>query len=43
VEEEASAKAIVEQLEMIGESKTGIFMLDRQLGARQAGHDESDD
>jgi ferritin len=34
VEEEASAKAIVEQLEMIGESKTGTFMLDRQLGAR---------
>jgi ferritin len=34
VEEEASAKAIVDQLGMVGESKTGIFMLDRQLGAR---------
>jgi ferritin len=34
VEEEASAKSIVEQLGMIGESKTGIFMLDRQLGGR---------
>jgi ferritin len=34
VEEEATARTIVEQLQMIGESKTGIFMLDRQLGSR---------
>jgi ferritin len=34
VEEEANSRAVVEQLEMIAGSKTGIFMLDRQLGAR---------
>jgi ferritin len=34
IEEEANARTVVEQLQMIGESKTGIFMLDRQLGSR---------
>lgn len=35
VEEEASASEIVHQLKMIGDSKQGLFMLDRHLGARQ--------
>ena len=34
VEEEASVKAIVQQLRLIGESKSGLFMVDRELGAR---------
>lgn len=34
VEEEASAEIILRQLERIGDSKNGIFMLDRELGAR---------
>ena len=34
VEEEASAKEIIDQLELISESKMGIYMLDKQLGAR---------
>ncbi|MBN1317749.1 MAG: ferritin [Anaerolineales bacterium] len=34
IEEEASAKEIVDQLEMIQESKMGIFMLDKQMAAR---------
>jgi ferritin len=35
VEEEANARGIVEQLEMVAGSKTGIFMLDRQLAKRE--------
>jgi ferritin len=34
VEEEDSALQIVEQLEMIGDSKTGLLMLDRELAKR---------
>jgi ferritin len=34
IEEEVSAKEIVDQLEMIQESKMGIFMLDKQMAAR---------
>lgn len=34
VEEEASADEIVQQLEMVQESKGGMFMLDRELGNR---------
>lgn len=34
VEEEASVKAIVQQFRMIGESKDGIFLIDRELGTR---------
>ena len=34
VEEEASAKEIVDQLEMIQDSKMGIYMLDKQLATR---------
>lgn len=36
VEEEKTAGDIVEQLKMIGEQPAGVFMLDRQLGARGA-------
>ena len=34
VEEEATAEKILRQLEMVGTSKEGLFMLDRELGAR---------
>ena len=34
VEEEASAGKITDQLEMIGEDKSGLLMLDRELGQR---------
>jgi ferritin len=40
VEEEQSALAVVEQLEMIGDNKMGLFMIDRELGQRQAGAEE---
>jgi ferritin len=36
VEEEKSAGDIVAQFRMIGESGTALYMLDQQLGARQA-------
>lgn len=35
VEEEANARNIVDKLKMIGETKSGLFMLDRELGQRQ--------
>lgn len=34
VEEEANARAIVDKLKMIGDTKSGLFMLDRELGQR---------
>jgi len=34
IEEEATTKAIVDKLKIIGDSTNGIFMLDRELGAR---------
>ncbi len=34
VEEEASAKEIIDQLKLISDSKMGLFMLDKQLAAR---------
>ncbi|BAD86188.1 ferritin-like protein [Thermococcus kodakarensis KOD1] len=34
VEEEASTKAIVDKLKIIGDNPQGLFMLDRELGAR---------
>ena len=34
VEEEATANEIVQKFKLIGESKSGIYMLDRELGAR---------
>ena len=33
-QEEASADEIVQQLEMVQDSKGGMFMLDRELGSR---------
>jgi ferritin len=40
VEEEASTEEIVEKLRLIGESKNGLFMLDRELGQRSPGEEE---
>jgi len=37
VEEEATVEEILNKLEMIGDAKSGLFMLDRELGARSAG------
>ena len=37
VEEEKNATAIVEQLRMVGSQPQGLFMIDRQLGARAKG------
>ena len=37
VEEEANADAVVQKLKMIGDSPNGLYMLDRELGARQSG------
>jgi ferritin len=34
VEEEATAEKILRRMEMIGESKQGIYMMDRELSAR---------
>jgi len=34
VEEEATAKGIVQQLKMLGDSKVGLFQIDRELGQR---------
>jgi ferritin len=34
VEEEATAEKILRQIEMIGHTKEGLFMLDKELGAR---------
>lgn len=35
VEEEASVGEIVAKLEMVADSKNGLFMMDRELGKRQ--------
>jgi len=37
VEEEATVEEIIIKLEMIGDAKSGLFMLDRELGSRMAG------
>ncbi|MEX0684868.1 MAG: ferritin [Balneolales bacterium] len=34
VEEEDSARRIIDKLEMVGESKSGLFLLDKELGER---------
>ena len=34
VEEEASVKTVVQQLKMLGDSKAGLFQVDRELGQR---------
>ncbi len=35
VEEEATVEEIINKLEMIGDAKSGLFMLDRELGYRK--------
>ena len=35
VEEEANASNILEKMKMVGDNKSGLFMLDRELGHRQ--------
>jgi ferritin len=37
VEEEATVEEIINKLELVGDAKSGLFMLDRELGARSAG------
>jgi len=37
VEEQATVEEIINKLEMIGDAKSGLFMMDRELGARTAG------
>lgn len=34
VEEEASVKAVIQQLKLLGDSKAGLFQMDRELGQR---------
>jgi len=34
VEEEATVEEIINKLEMIGDAKSGLFMMDRELGSR---------
>ena len=34
VEEEASVKSIIQQLKLLGDSKAGLFQVDRELGQR---------
>jgi len=34
VEEEDTAKGVLQQLKMLGDSKAGLFQIDRELGAR---------
>jgi ferritin len=34
VEEEASAKAVIQQLKLLGDSRAGLFQVDRELGQR---------
>ncbi len=40
VEEEDSARAVIDTLRLIGDSGSNLFLLDRELGARQAGGEE---
>ncbi len=40
VEEEKTASAMVEALQMVGEDKVGLLMLDRELGARTVADDQ---
>ncbi|MCU0415289.1 MAG: ferritin, partial [Ignavibacteriaceae bacterium] len=37
VEEVATVEEIINKLDMIGDNKGGLYMLDRELGARSAG------
>ncbi len=42
VEEEKSTLEVVEQLEMVGGQKMGLFMVDRELGSRQPEEEEAE-
>ena len=42
VEEEANAAKIVDDLKMVGDAPHGLFMLDKQLGARGGPSGEED-
>jgi ferritin len=35
VEEEATADALVQKLKLVKDAPSGLFMIDRELGARQ--------
>ena len=39
VEEEANAEEIISKLDMIGESKHALYMLDKEMGQRRAGEE----
>ena len=34
VEEEATSAQILKKMEMVGDSKAGLFMIDREMGSR---------
>jgi ferritin len=36
VEEEANVEEIIQKIEMIGDNKSGLFLLDNELGSRVA-------
>jgi ferritin len=36
VEEEATAETILDELKLIGDAKSGLFLMNRELGQRQA-------
>lgn len=40
VEEEKTVQAILDEFELVGDNKVALFMIDKQLGARQAGAEE---
>lgn len=40
VEEESNARAVIDQLNMVEGNKNGLFMIDRELAARQPESDE---
>jgi ferritin len=40
VEEEENTDKIRQQLEMVGDDRSGLFMLDKEMGERQAGQEE---
>lgn len=41
VEEEATAMEIIAKIKMVGDSKEGVFMLDKELGERNPGAEDS--
>ena len=43
VEEERTTSEIVDQLQMVGDSQIGLFMMDERLMNRSPAEDEADD